>query len=302
MNYFFEIIGDWFLSIFTVNWVKIINGSIAVWNTCIDVVLLLLGTSPDQAGGGQAWTWVTSITSSYFFVTISSLLITVWFLYGLSKSSLDFGRNFDLSKYLQLLLPVFVINEIILNYTSFMRLLFGASVDLVMAANRPLSGFTPYISQIPADIEDAMDTVVSANMASVVFFDIIVFVCWGAIIFSAFNLILTAYNRILRLLAMIPLGILALPAVAAGPALAGHNPATGYLRTLIATLLEALIIMIVIYITASLLSGSHILSSMVLEDAFLGQAVYYILDIVLVATGTTAIAKGSDTLVTRIIG
>ncbi len=289
---------DLIFQLFTPAWAKFVNIGINVWNKSVQLTLQLLVMNPSAVGGGAAWRLMRAITESVLYRAVASTLVVSFFLYGISKSALDFGRNFDLKALFFHLVPMVVAETILLNFCSLIYSFFQA-VSALIVYTVGTTGTNPFSANIPA--VEAFAMAADMGFMESVLVSLLGFIAMLVMIFCAISLILVAYNRFFKVLLLIPMGCFSLPAAAAGTAISGHNPASGYIRTFVVYLLEALAVLFTIFITASLLADADIFGAIFAADEF-GHGIAKVLDILLVASATTALAKGAEQLMQRIFG
>ena len=288
---------EFLFNLFVPPWARLINLGIVVWNKCVTAATDLLVLEPSAVGGGAAWNIVQMITESIVYRSVAAGLAAAFFLYGISKSALDFGRNFDVRAFLGFLVPLCAAETVLLNFGAFVKSFFDA-VSGLLRYTLAITGTELYADQMAP-----IDTIITeANLGFLesILMGIVGFVGMLVLIACGVSLILVVYNRFFKLLLIVPMGCFSLPAAAAGGALQ-HNPAWGYARTFIVYLMEALAILFSIYVCSALLADAHLFGALAGPDDF-GYGILQLLDVILVCTATTAMAKGAELLMQRIFG
>lgn len=181
--------------------------ALKIWNGMMGSVYALLTEAPSEFKNGEIWKAVKQVNP--YFVTVGTLLVSLFFVIGLFREQVDLRREMSLEGAVKLFARLSVAEWLLVNTFYIIDAIFGAATWLI---GKILTGGAAKMTLSKSEWKffesvDLLDWVVFA------FFGLI---CFIAIIIMALVMIYTVYSRFFKVYMSAPFSALAVSGVAGG--------------------------------------------------------------------------------------
>lgn len=176
-----------------------------VWNTMMKSVYALLTESPSEFKNGEVWKAVKQVNP--YFVTVGTLLVSLFFVIGLFKEQVDLRRELNLEGAIKLFARLSIAEWLLVNTFYIIDAVFGAATWLI---KKILTGGVTKMTLSKSEWKffesiDLLEFLVFA------FFGVI---CFLAIIILALVMMYTVYSRFFKVYMSAPFSALAVCGIA----------------------------------------------------------------------------------------
>lgn len=184
-----------------------IKFALNVWNTMIKSVYALLTESPSEFKNGEIWKVVKKVNP--YFVTVGTVLVSLFFVIGLFREQVDLRREMSLEGAIKLFARLSVAEWLLVNTFYIIDAIFGAATWLI---GKILTGDVQTMTLSKSEWKFFE----SVDLIDAVVFAIFGFICFIAIIIMALVMIYTVYSRFFKVYMSAPFSALAVSGVAGG--------------------------------------------------------------------------------------
>lgn len=228
--------------------IDILNAGYYIWNVIADYILGVLVQSPEQFAGGSVWRTI-SLHIIPFFVLIASSAYTCFLMIGFFQEvsdlkqvkATDFG--FTLVKWILGM-------EIIKNFT---KMVVG-----VLQAAATMTGMVNQSTNIKFELSNEVEqSIRDANWLAQVGLLIIVVVVFLIIVFCSFSLLTLVYQYFIKLILMLPFGVLACSTLP----IRNMNMFSGFWKNLIAQALVGVGIVLGLVCASAIINSGFTITS-----------------------------------------
>ena len=272
----------------------LIETSFNVWNTFNGQTWELLEKTPQNFSGGEVWDRMQNIagTSESIFVGVGIALVTLFFISGFVKNSINIKEKFHLDQmmrsFIRLGIAVFLVSN---NFK-----IMGAFFDMASGLVKALNGGNIRKLELSPEIAHTIDKMWFWECIPVIILAIIALVVTIAL---SLTLVITVYMRFMKIFIALPLGTLAFSTFAGDREIA--HSSTSYFKYVIGLALEAVAIGLgLVASTAIVNSGALDFSG--LAGNSIGVVVGFLIQMIFMLATTVSVAKGASEIDHRTIG
>lgn len=221
---------------------KFIEMPLNMFGKIINMVYDFLRINPTEGKYKDAWNAVSNLNKT--FLVIGTTLITIFFLWGFCRDSIDIKQDMHMESIIKLLIRYVISVNLVTSFINYVPDLCGWAVSLVGAVDPSITFDSGKIAQ---GIIDNTNVVMGFIIALLLF--LICFACGAIMIF-------TCMGRFFNFYLLIPFSSIALSTFAGG----GQMSQTGvnYLKNMLAVIFEIVAMAIALTIIGPFLQGSII--------------------------------------------
>ena len=261
-----------------------------IWNSCVNVALYILGRTPSGLKP-EAWDFVTG--SIYpVFLAIGTALMSLFFIIGFLRSSIDIRHTLTLENTLLLFVRLVIANAVMVSILTWLPAMFRWAANLVTIIGGIGGNRSAYLGSLTADdiLGDAIVTGLGGIPSLIIslFFLVLVAV-------SGFIIVLTIFKRIFNLYLIIPLAPLALSTIAGGQGIT--HTAYSYIKTFLTVCFECVLIAIVLAI-----GGYFIGVGGMFNGQYADGPTAALVEACISVTMVSAAVRGADTFIRKAMG
>lgn len=269
---------------------SLVNIGCNIWNSCADVALYILGRTPSGLKP-EAWQFVTG--SIYpIFLAIGTALMSLFFIIGFLRSSIDIRHTLTLENTLMLFVRLVIANAFMVSILTWLPMMFNWAANLVGAIAGTSGSRVAALGTLSADTILGEATVTGLggipSLIISLFFLVLVTV-------SGFLIVLTVFKRIFNLYLIIPLAPLAFSTIAGGQGIT--NTAYAYIKTFLTICFECVLIAIVLAI-----GGYFIGAGGMFNGQYADGPTAALVEACISVTMVSAAVRGADTFIRRAMG
>ncbi|RZT01178.1 hypothetical protein [Cuneatibacter caecimuris] len=257
-----------------------------VWNLIVNYVYLQLGQSPDTFAGGSLWSIIAGVLP--IFAGVAGTLYAFMVLLGFFKEITD-ARQVQVWDYVKIFAKAAIGNVLILNFSNIALQLFRSGGALIGLVGTPQALHT---SLSDATREAISDT----GWGWQILLILLAVVMLVVMVVTAFGLLFVLYERFIKLVLIVPLGIFACACLPMGMNITGQ-----YFKNLISLILEGVVIVLALMLAAALANSGFSVADGLTENAML-QAVGRMFEACFMMIMTLGIVKGAQNITVRSLG
>lgn len=260
-----------------------------VWNTLMKSVYAILTESPSEFKGGEIWKAVKEINP--YFVTVGTVLVTLFFMIGLFKEQTDLRREMNPEMAIKLFARLSVAEWLLANTFYIIDAIFGVATWLI--GKIITKGVTKMaLSKSELKLFEEVDPL---SAAVLFFFGLI---CFVAVIVMAGVMIYTVYSRFFKVYISAPFSAIAVAGVAGGGL--GYM-ARSNLQNIAAYALEGVAIAVTLIVCGKFI-GSGIDLGLKVGDSDMLKGLVILTEKTFSVALTVGLTKGGETLVRKNLG
>ena len=215
------------------------------WNDMMKLAADVLTKNPSSGTYKDVWENISTICTTLNVVAVS--LLCIFFLYGFCRDSCDLHADLTFERTIKMIIRLIITSNVMSMALSYMPKFFawGKNLTSAILGENKLSMIYDFDgAKVYENISSADFGTMTAFLTSILFF-LFTVVC-------GFIVVLTVLNRILKIYMIAPFAGVALSTLAAGGQTA--NVGYSYIRTFFGYVFSALLIAVVITISASFIN------------------------------------------------
>lgn len=251
--------------------------AIDLFNDVIDVIYALLGVDP--TGGSYAGAWDTVKNLYNIFSTIGSPLLTIFFIYGFCRDTVDIKADLQFEATIKMFIRLIISSVLMNGLIRWLPRLHGWAISLLGVTGS---------EKIKIDSSGLADKLGDSMNVLVSWFFAIIFAL--VVLAACILMVWTCFGRFMNLYLIVPFATIALSTLAAGGQTA--QTAYAYIKSTLIYTFEIVLMGIVLAIAPAFLAASS-----VADSGSSGWLIYVeaLVKVLVVASGL----KGSETVIRR---
>lgn len=259
------------------------------WNNQISLVFSMLGQSPVDFKGGGPWAIIEGIEP--IFVAVGSSLVVLFFVIGFCAESVDVKEEMRFEVVLRMLIRLALAEWFVANNVTIMKAFFTSIGRLVNMLSAGATS-TLTIDSAQAEVIKGLgfgESLVMLILAALL--SIIVIIC-------GFFVIYTVYFRFLKILIIVPIGVLAFSTIG-GNRTVSHTVVT-YCKYFLSVVLEAVTMALAIIVCNAFVSAG--LPAFTGDYADWAKTLIYLCEMTFTIAMTVGSVKGAQSLTSKALG
>ncbi len=233
------------------------NGAIAAYHKLTSSAAKILQLDSDDSMFSDFWKVINSVSS--VLCVIASSLIVLFFVANLCSESWDSRHDLDMWHFAKDIVKLIVSVAVVSNALFFVKLIFSAGAKLAML-----------VTLTNSDLSDELmltDTVANYLIYGVsgvrgLFIFLIFLLASVVVVVCAVIITMEIYQRLFKIYVLIPFSTLSFSTFVIGEHRHGNEVFYGYLKNIIQTAIEGLVIMILLFFSYSLVANGKTMKTL----------------------------------------
>lgn len=266
--------------------IDVIQAGYDIWNFIVEYVFGILLVSPAEFANGSLWDIVSRVLPVFVAVAVSvySALLYIGFFYEVSDI-----KRLQMDDMIKIVIK-WAIGIVVIQ-------MFSTIVISLINAGTALMGLVI----VPGDLKMAVSEATKTAIQETEWYGQIILCIVAIVIFimmaiSGFGLLMTVYERFVRLMVAIPFGVLA---VSAMPLRTGMQMTAGFWKNLVSIILEGAAIIMALSLTTVLINN---IPSIAGDDVGFISSVIRMAEATFSMTMCLGIVKGAQNIVRKGLG
>ena len=220
---------------------SILDAGAKVYNRFVDVAYALVTKDIHDGTFADFWKVIDTVTG--VFVAVASVLLVLMFLYTLVQTSLAPQHEVDIKSIVIDFIKMLLCNLLITQAVNIVSAIFTFGTKLASAAVGGVAGQGIKVTDPERGLDEAVKTGMRNGVGGISGLLVVILALIGAVVMigSALMIVLEIYKRFFRVFVLIPFASISFTTSVMGDG-HGNEVFKGYLKSIIATALEAVII------------------------------------------------------------